>query len=82
MGQEKRCKIEEIVLILSEFCHNHHPTGEKMWQNLFDVDFRLYSSFSSGCFRKESIIVGLITMVRRPAAVLGSEKTRLPFGLR
>ena len=30
MGQKKRCEMEEIMLILCEFCHNHHPTGVKM----------------------------------------------------
>jgi hypothetical protein len=30
MGQNKRCKMEEIMVTSSEFCHNHHPTGVKM----------------------------------------------------
>jgi len=30
MGQKKRGKMEEIMLILSEFYHNHHHTGVKI----------------------------------------------------
>ena len=29
----KRCKMEEILLKLSEFRHNHHPSGVKMLAN-------------------------------------------------
>ena len=38
------------MLNLSVFSHNHHPSGVKMLQNLFDVKFRLYSMKHSFCF--------------------------------
>jgi len=30
------------MLKFNEFRHNHHPSGVKMLENLFDVDFQLY----------------------------------------
>ena len=30
MGQKKRGKMEAIMLILSEFYYNHHPSGVRM----------------------------------------------------
>ena len=37
MGQKKRDKMGGIMLILSKFCHNHHPTVVKILAEFISV---------------------------------------------
>jgi hypothetical protein len=46
MDGEKRCNMEEIMLKLSEFRHNHYPSGVKMLAKFirYGISLRPYPS--------------------------------------